>query len=248
MVLLYYIIGAFFAVGIIVVGLLICKKTPRKANVFFKVVSLTLLAGLFVRYMLDDDNLEFITNLTVSRGFDSKAQIVVALLQVWFAYAVELLIILAPFFKVKSVPPLVTFFGGAVSLLNSAWMSNHIVGICGETALGIFNVRALLIGIETGISLGFVIVYSLQHSKEIIVQGKQWAWVVAALVSIIGCSFPCYTWQLLFDPTVYTHTPIDMNFWHRMFLYPSVIIPIVMYLVLKDLPYDSRRFALMYYA
>ncbi len=248
MLLLYYAAGALLAVATIVVGLLIRKKMPARINVFFKATSLTLLAALFVRYMTGDDSLEFITNLTVSNGFTSKAQIVVSLLQVWFTYAVELLIILAPFFTVKSVPSLVVFFGGAVSLLNSAWLSNHILGICGPSALESFSLRALLIGVEVGLTVGFIVVYALQNAKQLVLKGRDWLWFVVALVAMIGCSFPAYTWQLLFDPAIYTQVPLNMGFWHRMFLYPAFVLPIVMYIVLKDLPYDSRRFALMYYA
>ena len=248
MLFLYYLVGALCTVAVVTAGTVIYKKASAKISLFFKISSLALLTALFFRYMTGDDNLEFITGLTVSRGFSSQAWIVLALLQVWFAYAAEMLVILAPFFKVKTLPSLVTFFGGTVAVINSVFLKAHIMGICGPTAFEAFDFRAMLIGAETGILLGFVVIYAIKNRNCVLLKGKDWAWFAVAVLAMVGCSFPPYTFQLLLNPSHWTQIPLDMNLWHRLFLYPAFVLPIVMYVVLKDLPYDSRRLALMYYS
>ena len=245
---IYYLVGALAAAIVVGVGLLLHFKAPAKLNIFFKTVSLILATALFVRYMTGRDNLEFITNLQVSRGFTSKAWIMFALFQVWFAYAVEMLIILAPFFKAKSMPALVAFFGGVVFVLNFTFMKNHIIAITGTDALSSFNYRAMLIALENGVGLGFVAVYTLRNYKSIILKKREWIWFALALVGMILASTPAYTLQLVLNPGKYTMNPIDLNVYHRIILYPAFIIPIALYLVLKDLPYETKRLVMMYYA
>ena len=223
---IYYLVGALAAAVVIGIGLLLRFKAPSKLNIMFKTVSLVLATVLFARYMTGRDNLEFITNLTVSNGFTSKAWIMLALFQVWFAYAAEILVALASFFKVKTMPALVTFFGGAVFLLNFAFLKNHVIAITGADALTAFNYRAMLVALENGIGLGFVAVYAFSYYKEIILHKKEWIWFALAVVGMILASTPAFTLQLVLNPGKYTMNPIDLNLYHRIVLYPAFIIPI----------------------
>ena len=244
----YYGVGAGVAALTVGVGLALRKWLPTKINVYFKTTAMLLLAALFFRYMWYDDNLQNIQNLTVGYGFTSKAAIALAFVQVSLAYAAEMLTIFAPFFKLKTLPALVTFFGGVAYLLNFAVLPNHIMGIVGQTAFDAIDFRATLIAVETGLGVGFTVVYAIQNRDKIILHGKEWVWFVAAIVGILLATTPCYTFQLFFDVNKYAYHPLDMNQTHRLLIYPAVLIPIAMYLVLKDLPDESKRFALMYYA
>lgn len=244
----YYGVGAGVAALTVGVGLALRKWLPTKINVYFKTTAMLLLAALFFRYMWYDDNLQNIQNLTVGYGFTSKAAIVLAFVQVSLAYAAEMLTIFAPFFKLKTLPALVTFFGGAAYLLNFAAMPNHIMGIVGQTALEAIDFRATLIAVETGLGVGFTVVYAIQNRDKIILHGKDWAWFAAAIVGMLLATTPCYTFQLFFDTAKYAYHPLDLNQTHRLLLYPAFLLPVVMYLVLKDLPDESKRFALLYYA
>lgn len=245
---IYYSVSAVVAVAVIVVGILLRFKASAKLNIFFKTAALILATALFARYMTGRDNLEFITHLQAVNGFTSKGWVAFALFQVWFAYAVEMLVILTPFFKAKSLPALITFFGGAVFLLNFIFMKNHITAIVGEGAFSAFNYRALLMGIETGLGLGFTATYTAANVKSVILRKKEWIWFALALVGMILCSVPPYALQVVLNPNKYTMNPIDLNFYHRVVLYPAFIIPVVLYLIIKDLPYETKRLVLMYYA
>ncbi|MGN1067203.1 MAG: ATP-binding cassette domain-containing protein [Candidatus Fimimonas sp.] len=244
----YYLSTAAALAVSVAVGSLVKSKAPSKLNIIFKVFSLALATLLFFRYMSGDDNLFNVQNLQVGYGFSSKAWLVIALLQVWLAYAAELLVILAPFFGVKSLPSFVCFLGTAVFALNFVLQQNHVVAIAGEQALQAFDYRALLLSLETGLGLGFCIVFSAHNAKDVLPKGKSWVNFALGVVGMIVASVPSYALQFLFDVNKFGMRVLDFNFYHRLMLYPAFIIPVVLYLLLKNKPLQTRRFALMYYA
>ena len=248
MTLLYYLIAVGVSAVTVASGMIMYKKLPTKINIFLKTVSLTLMTALFFRYMWGDDNLQNILNLQVGYGFTSKFAVAMSLVQVWLAYAAEMLTILAPFFKAKTLPALVTFFCGFAYLLNIAVLPNQIMGIVGEAAFASANFRAILMSVETGLGIGFTVVYAVANRDKILLKGKDWAWFAAAIVGMILAATPCYAFQLLFNGAKYTYNPLDLNQSHRLLLYPALILPIILYVILKDLPLESKRLVLMYYA
>lgn len=241
---IYYTICAVIAVSAVTVGLLLRKKAPDKINIFFKTISLALAAALFFRYMSGRDFIADIVNLRFTSGFSSKATVAVGVIQIWLAYAVEMLIILASFFKTRTCPALVVFFGTAVSAFNFALLGNHIVAITGP--ISGFSVRAMLIAVETGLCLGYAVVKAVTGFKETLLKKSEWLWFALAIVGMIFAATPSYVGQVLFKPLSFF--PVDLNYYHRLFLYPIVIIPVVLYVLLRDKPEPTRRMALMYYA
>ena len=157
-----------------------------------------------------------------------------------------MLVILASFFKVRTVPALVTYFGTAVFLVNVILLKNHVVAILGTGALAEFNVRAMLIALETGLGLGYCIVHTVCKVREINLRKWEWLWFVLAMLGMIYAALPSYMFQALFNN--YAFYPHGFNYWHRLLLYPMVIIPIVAYLFFKDKPMDTRKFAMLYIA
>lgn len=244
----YWLTAGAMCAAVVAAGLIIRRKLSEKLNIFFRIVSLVLAAALFVRYMSGDDNLSNVQNLQVGYGFSSKALVVLALAQVWLAYAAEMLVILASFFKNKTIPSLVGLFGSFVFVLNFVLLNNHVVAIAGEEALQTFSLRALLLSVETGIGLGYSALYCVCYGKEILPKGKAWGSFALCVCAMIAASLPSYTFQYLGNTNAYTMEVTSLNFYHRMMLYPMVIIPVVMYLLLRNKPEQTRYFALMYYA
>ena len=245
---IYYAVAALVAALIITVGLLLHKRAPAKINIFFKTVSLLLATALFFRYMLatDSENIAKIVHLQFGYGFESKSLIMVALFQVWLAYAAEMLVILASFFKVRTVPALVSYFATAVFVFNFAMLGTHILAIAGTEAFEAFNVRALLMAVETGLGLGYCAVFTVNRLGDIRLHKTEWIWFALALVGMIFATIPSYAFQVVLP--VYGFYPLDLNFWHRLILYPAFVIPVVLFVLLRDKELDTRRFAMMYYA
>lgn len=244
---IYFVAAASALAVSVTAGLLLKAKAPQKLNIFFKALSLVVAALLFFRYMSGDDNLASITNLQVGYGFTSKGWVVMALVQVWLAYTAEVLVALTSFFKLKSLAPYCVF-AGVVFVLNFALLQNHIVAIVGESALQNFSARALLIALETGFGLGFCVTYCAENAKNLLPKGKQWANFALGVVAMILASLPSYAFQYLLNPNKYAVQVQDFNFYHRLMFYPAIVLPIAMYLLLKNHSLEVRRFALMYYA
>ena len=243
---IYYSIGAFGAAAVIVAGLLLNKKLPTKLNIALKVFSLTLAAALFFRYMLGREAIADVTSLQPNETFAVKGLIAVAFFQVWFAYAAEMLVILAPFFKVKSLPALVAYVALPVFVFNAFLLPSHIMATAGNAAFESFDVRAALLAAETGLGLGFSVVYTIVNSDKLRMRGSERLWFALAAVGCILAAFPSYGFHLMLEPLAFY--PVDFNFYHRLMLYPAVIIPVALFVLLRDKSFETRRFALMYYA
>ena len=249
---IYYLFGAL-AMG--VVGLLLHVKAPKKLNILLKTVSLVLATALFFRYMLGvnspghrADNIANIDHLQAGFGFSSRGLILFALVQVWLAYAVEMLLILAPFFKAKTIPALIAYFALPVFVVNFLFLESHIVAITGVSALDKFDIRAMLIAVETGVGLAYCVAHTVHSIEDVNLNKKEWLWFVLAIVGMVLASVPSHAFHIVLDPSQLTQHPKDLNIYHRLFLYPTVIIPIVLYLLLKDKDMQTKRMVLMYYA
>ena len=251
---IYYLIGACSAALIIALGILLHRKAPAKINILFKTVSLLIATALFFRYMLgnggelEHDNIANISNLHTGYGFGSKALIVTALIQVWLAYATEMFISLVSFFKVKTAPAIISYFATSVFVVNFVLMGSHILAIVGTQASDAFNVRAMLIAIETGLGLGYCAVHTVHRLDDVQLHKTEWLWFALAVVGIILAAIPSYTFNVTLNSLVYTFNPKELNLYHRLMIYPSFIVPIVLYLLLKDKDMDTKRLAMMYYA
>ena len=247
---IYYLICALVVAVVITVGLLLRKFAPKYLNIMFKTVSLVLATALFFRYMLGQDNFikSWINNLQPGGGFTSKGLIVLALVQVWLAYAAEMLVILASFFKVKVVPATVTYFASSVFILNTVLLASHVAGIEGPEALDQFSVRAALMAVETGLGIGYCVVHTVTKFEETQLKKTEWLWFALAIVGMIFAAIPSYAFQAVLNSNKYAMIPEDLSYYHRLYLYPMAIIPITLYLFLKDKPLETRKFAMMYYA
>ncbi len=245
---IYYLLCAVGAGAVVATGLLLNKKLPTKLNIALKIFSLALAAALFFRYMLGTDNIANVINLQPGYGFGSSGIVAMAFIQVWFAYAAEMLLILAPFFKVRTLPALIAYLALPIFVLNTFLLPNHVTAILGTDALSTFNVRAMLLGLETGLGLGLAITSTFVNIKKIHLYKTEWVWFALAAVGCLLAAFPSYGLQLFLDPNKYTMNPKDLNIYHRIILYPMAIIPVVLFLLLRTKSFDTKRFALMYYA
>ena len=247
---IYYLIGVCVAELVIALGLHLHFKASKKINILFKTVSLLLATALFFRYMLatDGDTIEKITNLQLGYGFTSKSLILIALIQVWLAYAAEMFVVLVSFFKVRTAPAIVSYFTTLVFVLNFVMLGSHIKAITGTAGLESLNVRAILIAVETGLGLGYSVAFTVNRFKDIRLHKMEWLWFALAVVGIILAAVPSYSFHVVLDPTQLTYNPKGLNFPHRLILYPAFIVPIVLYLLLKDKDMQTKRLVLMYYA
>ena len=298
----YFITATIVFIVLGTTGVLLYKFANKHLNLIFKILSIVLGALYIYRYCTGRENINGIMNLTVSRGFESKAQLVFGLLQIWLGFAGELFLCTYPFFR-KHVKYLDIFAGCfvIVFIVNFAGMGNHILAVEGEQALTAVTARGVMIAVETGFCMAYsglaltrwiyeyvqakrkpvsldvesneilstlteqsVDVTEITVPRELTedeIAQKQseakitarrekfaWVWPALAVIGIIICTMPYYAPQLLFNPEKYGMKVIDLNMYHRIYIYPAFIIPVVLYLLLKDKSYETKRFVLLYYS
>ena len=75
-----------------------------------------------------------------------------------------------------------------------------------------------------------------------------WVWPTLAVLGILICTMPYYAPQLLFNPTSIAVKVIDLGFYHRLYIYPAFVIPVILYLLLRDKSYETKRMVMLYYS
>lgn len=244
----YYAVGAIIVLTAVFFGFLIGKKLPSKLNNYLKYLSYALIALFFFRFMTGEDAISAVKYFGTIPALAQKSNVVLGFLEVWLSYAVVLLAILAPFFDFKTLPALVAFFGLPSLIFNYATFFNFANAIVGENATMVFNYRTLLLSAETAVALGISIVYTLKNRKRLLLKGKETVVFIFAVLGMMVASVQPYFPQILFDGSKYQMIPNDLNYYHRLLIYPAFIIPIVLYLVFNKKSDDVKRFAMLYYS
>ena len=240
---LYYGLSALIIITII--SLYFLSKT-KKLNIdiklLTKILSAILAVVFFVRFMWDDVRLDSVLELNNSL-FDNKAMTVISIILNWLLNASILLVVLFPFYKVKT-QAVVKYFCFITGLLSFGFMHYVIVGVAGEGAFYGFNLRALLMSIEIAILIGQSFIVFMQNNMFKIKKKEalSFLYILPMLIFIM----PSYIPSALFgfgNPLI----EIDgLSLWHRVFLYFSFIVPIIIFIVLKNKNLETKKFMLLY--
>lgn len=244
----YYALGGVIAVILAILGVVIARKQSQKLNIYFKVLSCLIIGVFFFRFMLGTEDISKVNFWSTIPSLNTKGKVILGFIQVWLSFCAIMLIILVPFFNFKTLYSLVAFVALPTFLLNYACLFNYANAIVGENSLQSFNVVSLLLTIETGLGLGLSAIYTITNYKKVILKNKEWLYFALAVVGMVLASIQPYFPKIMFDATEYAMKPIDLNFYHRMLIYPAVIIPIVLYLLLHSKSDDVRRFSMLYYS
>ncbi len=243
---IYYAAGGAMAIIAALTGLLLNRK--QKDDKIIKALSILLAVIFFFRYMSGDEAIAAVNFMSPIAALPTKAKVVLGFIEVWLSFASIMLVILAPFFKVKILPALVTFVAFPSFLLNYVCLFNYESAIIGETAATVFSFRALLLAIETGLGLAVSVIYVVKNRKFVILKNTEWLWFALAVVGMFAASVQPYYPKAIFDANKYAMKPIDLNYYHRLLIYPAFVIPVVLYLLLHKSSEDTRRFAMLYYS
>ncbi len=245
---MYYAVCGGIAVLATLAVILINRFKKDKTDLILKALSIGLIAAFFFRYMMGDEAIRKVDYWSPVPALDTKSKVLLGLVQVWLSYAAVMLVILAPFFKIKILPALVGFVAIPTFLLNYVCLGNYANAIIGENALSVFDLRTLILVIETGLGLGFSVGYTIKNRDSILLKGKDWIWFALSVVGMILATIQPYYPKIMFDATQIQFKPMDMNYYHRLLIYPAFIIPVVVYLLLQNKTEDAKRFAMLYYS
>ena len=159
-------------------------------------------------------------------------------------YSVVLLVILYPFFKDRKYATILKYYGLIVGVVCAVFVKTLTLGIVGVDAYAGFNVRTLLMGIEIGMVIAYCFVVFMENDYfKIKLQD------LTGLIYIVGmllATMPGYMLRALFGETPYTGEIKGLTPDHRLVLYLSFILPVVLYFLLRKKDKEQIRGVLLY--
>lgn len=231
------------ATSLITTYLILKHKKIEISNTAKKIVSGVLAVVFVFRFMLGQDALRYIFALNNS-PIESDALTAISLILNWAFYSVVLLVILYPFFKNSQFASIIKYYGTIVTLLCAGFIYYLSTGIVGVNAYSGFQIRTLLMGVEIGITLAYCFVVFMENDKFKIKKSDLWGGVYIA--GMLLATMPPYMLEALFGNFRIWFDLKELAPAHRVILYLSILIPIALYLLLKNKNKEMVRGILLY--
>lgn len=231
------------ATSLITTYLILKHKKIEISNTVKKIVSGVLAVVFVFRFMLGQDALRYIFALNNS-PIESNALTAISLILNWAFYSVVLLVILYPFFKNSQFASIIKYYGTIVTLLCAGFIYYLSTGIVGVNAYSGFQIRTLLMGVEIGITLAYCFVVFMENDKFKIKKSDLWGGVYIA--GMLLATMPPYMLEALFGNFRIWFDLKELAPAHRVILYLSILIPIALYLLLKNKNKEMVRGILLY--
>ncbi len=250
---IYYLALTISFVILVAGALAVYKFKNSKFDLFYKIAGGILGTVLLFRYALADLYLEGLIYPESVAGFSSLSHLAFSAILLWIEVPFALLVILYPFFKkVKTVRVITAFVSPVIFILSTVCLKNLLLANFGLEIYDI-SLRAVLLSVEVGLCLAFSLLSLANYllnikTCEYKFNAKMVIYAILSVIGMIIVTMPNYIPQLLLDPYRYAFKVDDLNIYHRIYLYPIVIVPIALYLLLKDKSQETKKFALLYYS
>ena len=231
------------AASLITTYLILKHKKIEISNTAKKIVSGVLAVVFVFRFMLGQDALRYVFALSNS-PIESGALTAISLILNWAFYSVVLLVILYPFFKNSQFASIIKYYGTIVTLLCAGFIYYLSTGIVGVNAYSGFQIRTLLMGVEIGITLAYCFVVFMENNKFKIKKSDLWG--AAYIAGMLLATMPPYMLEALFGNFRIWFDLKELAPAHRVILYLSILIPIALYLLLKNKNKEMIRGILLY--
>lgn len=237
------------AIGLITAYFLCKRKNIEISNNVFKIVSGILAIVFFFRYMLGEEALDYVYKLSEPLDLHAPlnlnpAMTAISFFAFWTLLSANILVILYPFFKNSKYTAIVKYYGLIVALFCFVFIYPLSMGVVGNDAYNGFQARTLLIGVEIGILLSycFIVFYSNGMFKV----EKKDLWFIAYIPFMLLATFPTYTFELLVGKANYSIALEGFTTPHRLILYGNIIIPFMLYFLLRNKDRETVRGILLY--
>lgn len=211
-----------------------------KKNIFEKILPIILIIVFVVRLF------SYSTQISNYIGLDSsilpKGKTIGSLIAIWLQYTSILIITMRAFFSFKVLKNLSKYLVVPICLINIIFIKPIMMLFVGEFEISVLLICYILEIVISAI-LGvynFVIDFKEKNSyKDILI-------MFGVLVLMMIASLPGYFVQFTFgygSSLIYIK---DFGFYHRLFIYASIIIPVVSYFALRNQTEEVIRFSLIY--
>lgn len=220
------------------------RKSEKNQNLFFKILS-SALAILFVfRYMSGEDLIESTLRLDFAE-IGSHGLTFMSLIVNWFMIGMELILMLFPFFDKNYTKDVIRFFVLPFSIIALGFMPFAMQGIVGMSGYNSLHFRAIIMAVEFAITFGysFVVFWDFGKFKTTKKDALKLLYVVPLMLLAV---MPCYTIKGIFGYANIAVKIKGLNFYHRMIIYFSLILPVVLYFLLRKKDKEFKRLCLLY--
>ena len=234
---------SLFSIGLISVLYFVLGKKWNKST-FMKGVSVVLALLFFFRFMSGDEAIA--ETLALANPYMADGLYTcIALLSNWFMYAIELVLILYPFFPYKFVSNIIRFFALPVSIICLILLPLASVGVLGEELYCTYHFRTILMALEFGISaiLSFIVFWEEGKFKIDKKSGLKLLYIIPLMLLAI---MPPYMIQGLFGLANIATEIKSFSIYHRLILYISILLPIGLYFLLRKKDTEICRLVLLY--
>ncbi len=243
---LIYILAALVLTALSVGGTYLAKRKGVSLKRPRTIAAILLIIVATVRYLLEREAIYYVQGLNMYSPFgDNIAQTVLALFLVWFTFTALMCIVTDQIYEFETLKNISKFFSVPVLLLDLVFFGTYAVAISGPDAFEVFDVRTLLLTIEIGLGLGLTASKVLTE-KEHLPTKKAVINMLWILPFAILAFMPGYIPQALIGYLDASVNVNDLTFEHRIVLYIGILLPIVIFHVLKDKSYEVKRFAMIY--
>ncbi len=222
----------------------------KKLDFILKVIALFSACFFIFRYFLNDLYLEnfFHSNFL---ALDSKSKFIFIYFLHSANIAVFLLLILKPFFnKVETLNILASTISPIILSLILVFFSD-VISINFKKDDSEYFLQTLFFSLELGLLLALSYFYLFTFFKNKKFKNASLKQIFYCILSFLGmllATTPNYTLQIFFDPYSYAYKVNNLNFWHRIYVYPIILIPIFLYLVLRKRSQQTKLFSMLYYS
>lgn len=230
-------------------GLCLARMLGEKRRYIAECILALLFAVLFFAgYLYDTDAISAVYAPDAVPGVHTVGRIG-ALILSWLSVAGGLFLALYPFFRKKcpwvnflTVLPLIAFFFDAV------FLNDYVALYTGRALAGGVTARSAILAASVGVGLGIAVCQFAWAVKGFGAYKKKLGWIALALFGMLLCTAPNYTLQLLLRPGDYAMKVIDLNLWHRIYIYPAAVIPVVLALLAGSKDAETKRLVLLFYS
>ena len=229
----------------------VAKIKSIKLTLPRKIVAIILTAVAFIRYMIAEEKfMEMSTqglNMYSPFGDDTLGTIV-SMLLIWFTYSALLTVIMDTFFEARLLRNMSYFFALPVLLADICLYTTYITGVVGAEPYAIRDPRVLLMAIEIGLALALLASRVIEDGRIQFPTKRETFTLLGVLPCAVIAIMPSFTpWVLVGDALTPSSLKLEeFTFEHRLILYFAIILPYIIYRVLRDKTPYEKRVALIY--
>ena len=244
----YLLILLMSVLGFVTIKILINKFSSKK-DCILKIAGVIASIIMFIVYMIGISvPIGYVRGLNMFSPFgDNIFKTVIGLLLVWFTYSSTMAITLNQFYKFKNVDNVIKFFAIPIFLLDIVFLKTYMISINEGFIATKIDLKSILITIQFGICLSIVANTLVDKNYFEIKSRKEVIWMFVTIIAMILSFLPPYSIQAFYgfieDSTVKFS---GFSYEHRLVLYLSIIIPVIIYFVLRDKDEKTKRFSMIY--